>query len=78
MAARKFLKEFENPSNEWRFAPFWFLNHRLNDAELIRQIHQMQDGGLGGFILHARHGLLTPYMSQEWLDRIDQAGSVTG
>jgi len=71
MLTRKFLKEFENPSNEWRFAPFWFLNHRLTDDELRRQIQEMYDGGLGGFILHARHGLLTPYMSEEWLDRME-------
>jgi len=71
MLNKRFLKEFDNPSNEWRFAPFWFLNHRLEDEELIRQIREMRDGGLGGFILHARHGLLTPYMSEEWLDRIE-------
>ncbi len=71
MLSRRFLKEFENPSNEWRFAPFWFLNHRLEDEELIRQIHEMNDAGMGGFVLHARHGLLTPYLSKEWMDRIE-------
>ena len=71
MLNKKFLKEFANPSSEWRLAPFWFLNHRLEDAELIHQIHEMHDAGLGGFVLHARHGLLTPYMSDEWMRRME-------
>ena len=26
--------------------------------------------GLGGFVMHARHGLLTPYLSDEWFECI--------
>ena len=71
MLTKEFLTQFDNPSAEWRFAPVWFLNHRLEDHELVRQIDEMHQNGFGGFILHARHGLLTPYMSEEWLDRIE-------
>lgn len=63
-------KEFANPSSEYRLAPFWFLNRDLRDDELIRQIKEMHDKGVDGFILHARHGLLTPYLSEEWFQRI--------
>ncbi len=63
--------EFSDPGNEFRFAPFWFLNHRLEDEELRWQIQEMNRNGVGGFILHARHGLLTPYLSGEWFERIE-------
>lgn len=60
-----------NPGKEFRGAPFWSLNDRLDDSELSRQIGLMDDGWFGGFFLHAREGLVTPYMSEEWLDRIE-------
>ncbi len=63
-------REFANPPSEYRLAPFWFLNRDLKDDELVRQIKEMHDKGVDGFILHARHGLLTPYLSEEWFQRI--------
>ncbi|PNV78980.1 MAG: hypothetical protein C0179_08120, partial [Fervidicoccus sp.] len=63
-------REFQNPTSEYRLAPFWFLNRDLKDEELVRQIKEMHEKGVDGFILHARHGLLTPYLSEEWFDRI--------
>ncbi len=70
-------REFSNPANRFRFAPFWFLNHELNEAETRWQVREMNKHGVGGFILHARHGLITPYLSEEWMDQcaaaIDEA-----
>jgi hypothetical protein len=60
------LESFSNPSNEFRQAPFWFWNHRLDKATLEWQIGQMHEKGLGGYVMHARHGLMTPYLSDEW------------
>jgi hypothetical protein len=65
------LRLFANPPAEFRFAPFWFLNHRLTDEELVRQVGELQQAGFGGFILHARHGRLTPYLSREWMARLE-------
>ncbi len=62
---------FKNPGKEFRGAPFWSLNDKLEDSELSRQISLMDDGWFGGFFLHAREGLVTPYMSEEWLNRIE-------
>ncbi len=61
---------FAQPPNTYRPQPFWFLNHELAEDELRRQITEMHDKGLGGVVLHSRHGLLTPYMSAQWLDAI--------
>jgi hypothetical protein len=64
------VRDFKNPGAKYRFAPFWFLNHDLSDEELVWQIREMHGMGVDGFILHPRHGLLTPYLSEEWMDRI--------
>lgn len=61
---------FENPPATFRQAPFWFWNHRLDKDTLSWQINEMQNKGLGGFVMHARHGLITPYLSEAWLDCI--------
>ncbi len=63
-------KAFRNPGMEYRGAPFWSWNDRLDDAELVRQIDSMMQAGMGGFFMHSRTGLLTPYMSEEWMARI--------
>ncbi|HIQ05114.1 MAG TPA: hypothetical protein EYH31_05390 [Anaerolineae bacterium] len=64
------LKLFQNPPSQYRAAPFWSWNERLEDDELRRQIALMQEGGWGGFFMHARVGLETPYLSPEWFDRV--------
>ncbi|MDO8586830.1 MAG: glycosyl hydrolase [Armatimonadota bacterium] len=71
MDLQQLKREFVNPSSDYRLAPFWFLNHDLEDDELRWQINEMHEKGVDGFILHARHGLITPYMSDEWMDRIE-------
>lgn len=63
-------KAFRNPGMEYRGAPFWSWNDRLEDAELVRQIESMMQAGMGGFFMHSRTGLLTEYMSEEWMQRI--------
>ncbi len=60
-------RQFANPDNRFRFAPFWFLNHELTEAETRWQVREMNSHGVGGFILHARHGLITPYLGEEWM-----------
>ncbi|MBN2582696.1 MAG: hypothetical protein JXL80_06475 [Planctomycetes bacterium] len=70
------LKDFQDPPNEYRFAPFWFWNHELKADELERQILEMKDRGMGGFIMHARHGLLTPYMGRQWMEAVEHCAKV--
>jgi len=59
---------FANPGSEFRGAPFWAWNGKLDPAELRRQIRQMKEMGLGGFFMHARVGLGTAYLSDDWFD----------
>ena len=53
--------------NEYRSAPFWAFNGRLQEKELRYQIGEMKKEGMGGFFIHSREGLETPYLSQEWM-----------
>ena len=67
---------FENaqtPAAEWRSAPFWALNGDLKPEEIRKQIRGFRKNGLGGFYLHARTGLETPYLSEKWFECIDAA-----
>jgi len=61
---------FENSPIEYRPVPFLFLNHYLEDEELVWQIKEIKDKGLRGFFMHPRSGLLTPYMSDEFRKKI--------
>ena len=50
--------------------PFWSWNNELEKDRLIKQIHEMKSVGCGGFIIHARTGLRTEYLSEQWFDMV--------
>ncbi len=57
--------------NEYAPVPFWSWNNDLESDELIEQIHQMKESGCGGFIIHARTGLINEYLSEDWFSLVD-------
>ena len=50
--------------------PFWSWNDKLRKEELIKQIELMKESGIEGFFMHARGGLKTEYMGDDWFDCI--------
>ena len=48
---------FLNPTSEYRGAPFWAWNTRLESGKLMRQIDMMKKMGMGGFHMHVRTGM---------------------
>lgn len=58
---------FQNPSCEYRGAPFWAWNTRLSDDMLLEQIDTFQEMGIGGFHMHVRTGMETPYLNEEFM-----------
>lgn len=62
---------FQHPTAFYRSTPFWSWNDKLEPEELRRQIGEMKRAGLGGFFMHTRQGLLTPYMEEEFLDAVE-------
>ena len=57
--------------NDYAAIPFWSWNDKLEHNTLIEQIRWMKEKGLGGFIMHARSGLVTEYLSEEWMKCIE-------
>lgn len=53
---------------EFRGVPFWSWNDDLDPEELRRQVREMKKVGLGGYFMHARIGLKTPYLSERWFE----------
>ena len=72
----KLTKDFKNPGTEYRGRPFWAWNGKLEPDELRRQIRIMKRMGLGGFFMHSRVGLATPYLADEWFECVDACISV--
>ena len=57
--------------NKYRPIPFWSWNERLDETETRRQIKEMDKAGIGGFFMHARGGLQTEYMGDEWFANVE-------
>ena len=63
-------EDFLNPEATFRAAPFWSWNDDLQNDELERQALDMKERGWGGYFMHSRIGLITKYLSDEWMDRV--------
>jgi hypothetical protein len=63
-------ERFQSPGSEYRGKPFWSWNGDLEEEELRRQLRVFGQMGLGGGFMHSRVGLATPYLSEEWMDRV--------
>ena len=61
---------FQNPSCEYRGTPFWAWNGRLDRERLTEQIQVFRKMGLGGFHMHVRTGMESPYLEEEFMDSI--------
>ena len=57
--------------NKYKALPFWSWNDELEEDELIKQIDWMHDNGIGGFFMHARGGLTTPYLGEKWFKCVE-------
>ncbi|MBE5761562.1 MAG: hypothetical protein E7334_06155 [Clostridiales bacterium] len=62
------VNTFINPGKEYRGKPFWSWNGELEKDELIRQAKTMKEMGFGGYFMHARSGLITEYLGDEWFE----------
>lgn len=60
---------FRSPTEEYRGAPFWAFNCRLEKETLEKQIRILRDMGFGAFTCMCARGC-TPYLSPEFLEDI--------
>jgi len=56
---------FRNPTSEYRAAPFWSWNCKLEEEELLWQLEMLKKMGMGGAHMHVRTGMQTQYLSDE-------------
>ena len=66
----KFTQELESNNRQYGSLPFWSWNDKLEPERLRSQIRDMHELGMNGFFMHARSGLETEYLSEEWYDAI--------
>ena len=57
--------------NKYKAIPFWSWNDELEPEELCKQIDWMHDNDIGGFFMHARGGLTTPYLGEKWFKCVE-------
>lgn len=65
--------EFRSPGAEHRSLPFWAWNAVLEEEELVHQIRSLARAGAGGFFMHSRDGLETPYLGEAWRSAVRAA-----
>lgn len=61
-------KNFLNPDKQYTPFPFWFWNDKFSEAEISRQMYEMKEKGIDGFVLHPRIGIpeTIPYLGTEF------------
>lgn len=59
---------WNNPPGQYRAAPFWAWNTKLDAKELLHQIDCFYEMGLGGFFMHSRAGMATEYLGKEFIN----------
>ena len=62
--------DFKNIDKKYRPVPFWSWNEKLTVDETLRQTKMMDEVGIGGYFMHARGGLQTEYMGEEWFENV--------
>ena len=64
---------FANPGSEYRGAPFWAWNCRMDQENIDRTIESLKAMGMGGGHIHCRTGMDHPYMGEEFLSLVKYA-----
>ena len=65
------IRKLQNNISDYRPLPFWSWNDELQTDVLTEQIQWMHENGIGGFFMHARTGLVTEYLSDDWMRCIE-------
>ena len=61
---------FVDPPRDFPLMPFWFWNGKMEGPVIQQEIRDMADQHVYGAFLHARDGLQTPYLSEDWFKAI--------
>ena len=67
------FQKFQDPPADYRSAPLWVWNDRVTRVQIDEQLSDFKAHGIGGVFIHPRPGLITPYLTPEWLSLVRQA-----
>ena len=74
---QRMRETFADPGPEFRPAPFWSWNSIMDEGEVRRQVADFAEHGFGGAFAHARQGLVTAYLSEDffraWAAALDES-----
>lgn len=62
------ISEFREPSAEFGTIPFFVWNGTVTKSEIDQYLTDFKEAGCGGVFIHARPGLVTTYLTDEWFD----------
>jgi len=64
----KGIEKLKEVNDEYTPIPFWFWNDYMSELEILRQMEEMKDKGVNGFVIHPRKGLPKEieYLSDEY------------
>lgn len=62
---------------DYGIQPFWFWNGEMTEQKIEEQIKEMYAKGIYGYVLCARQGLKTPYLSKRWFELVAYAVDVS-
>lgn len=65
------LERLKGDISEYYPVSFWSWNTELELDRIREQIREMKNAGIGGFFMHARSGLKTEYMGEDWFSAVD-------
>ncbi len=67
---------FKNPTADYTPAPLWVWNDAVTKEEIKSQLDDFHSKGIDQVFVHPRPGLVTEYLSAEWLDLFKYAVTV--
>ena len=68
LSVKNTIEKIKNEAHKYSSIPFWSWNDKLDEEELRNQLRNMKSLGMGGAFMHARAGLETEYLSDDWFD----------
>lgn len=68
MSLAQLIEQFRRPDASHRTMPQWSWNGELSRERITEQLEQFARQGCGGVFPHARPGLITGYLSDEWFE----------
>ena len=65
---RSVAEAFVEPGADYRPAPFWVWNAKMDSTDVDRMLSDFKKQGFGGVFVHPRPGMVTEYLSEDWFN----------